>query len=301
MQSISSYGFSSLEQRVLEKQIDIVSTKIHAGWTYVGEGNRARIVLAKEEIDVDESSVLVLVGNDVKSSKHMALELPIRLVQLAELLSQSHQDSNSDESKAIAISKLISENEASNFSLACPDFLVYFMPLPRLIGVRDKNFQELIENLVRSEVDLTKVDFIEDAAVADDLATLVDAKKVVWHVAKSERTFSDKARNDNSQFKLAAWPRVKEWDASPLQSKLAALFARQFTLPSQAAEVLKTDIITVKAFLHCCESVDIPILEQASVKEELQVRKIPVSEEKNDATSLGWLQKKLKSFLNYGN
>ena len=321
MQSIKSFKFNSLEMQLLAKQVKIINSRLNDDWEYLGEGVNADIVLSKNEIEVSVKSKLVLVQNKRKDSNHPSLDLPIRLMQLMNLLKNSSQafdhisespnnrstslnNSTLLSSNANTLYKLISETDSPILVLEClPELMVVdtknnmirhnFDSLPKLVQCLSETRLSETDHTIFSQKKNTPL----DANLS--LAASTSTKKLLWQLAKTEKNYSEASKNDIYRYKLSTWPTVKEWDKSQAALKLALLFSRYFTSIEHASRFCSIEPVDVKIFLHCCESIGITVLQskpEDSQPEPIQ-RKVMIE----NTESLGWLHKKIKGFLNYGN
>lgn len=293
MQSISSVGFTPLEQQLLAKQVKIVSTRIHAGWQYLGETIKADLVLSKTKIPVEAKSLLILVGDFASSGDFRTLESPIRLMQLAEILTANSENTFSN---AQAIADLLKAKMNNLFVVECLESLVYFSPSRRSIGAKNCTVSKLYKNLAKTHHSRFDPKYTKDLEASPSLDCEQGIKKVIWQVAKLESPFARSRIADDIHYKVSVWPRVKDWDPNPTQNKLATVFARQYITPVMASSLCNVDLDTVKVFLHCCESVGIPVVQKDTGQGRTTTRQEPIS----DVETLGWLQKKLRIFLKHG-
>jgi hypothetical protein len=293
MQSISSIGFTPLEQQLLAKQVKIVSTRIHAGWQYLGETIKADLVLAKTKLPVEAKSLLILVGDFATEDGYKTLESPIRLMQLAELLNANSENTFSN---AQAIADLLKAKMNQPFVVECLEFPVYFLPGRRSIGATNCTVSKLYKNLAKTHHSRFDPQYSRNLETNHSLDCEQGIKTVIWQVAKLESSFARSRIADGIHYKVSVWPRVKDWDPNPIQNKLATVFARQYITPVAASNLCNVDLDTVKVFLHCCESVGIPVVQKDTGQGCMAAYQEPI----NDAQTLGWLQKKLKTFLKHG-
>lgn len=292
MQSIKSYGFESLEREILAKQVKTISSRLNRHWTYEGEGKDADLVLVKEPAQLSPQAVQVLVGKQPNHSLPF-LESPVRMMQLATLLEEYTKPT---ESIIDAIHQLFANTKHGSFVIPCKLGPVGFNTVEKKISTKQRSLSTLIKNLSATDNDhlnLKRAKPEPDNFTWEYSATY---QSVIWHLAKYEGQHSRLDFAANNNFKLAYWPRVTEWDPSPINFKLATLFSRQYLAVNQAAQVCKVSEDDVRLFLFCCRSCGVKVLNKTNTETKAPAKRRAV----NDQQSLGWLRRKIKAVFNYG-
>lgn len=290
MQSIQSHGFKPMEVQLLYKQVKIANSILHVDWRYLGEGNDAKLVLSKENIKLGAASTLVLVGESRHKQAAPYLDMPIRLMQLVALLKENTAVSLSN---ARAILHLMSSKTYQSLTLDCAMGPVMLEPQKGVVRCALESFPALIRCLSKTDnlVFLTKKQVAEDCP--SQFPACASLKKVLWHLAKTETSFSLLRWDNTCRYQLKTWPRISEWDASANMLKLAIVFSRQATSITKAAKLCSASETEVKVFLHCCETMGMQIYSE----EEPGTAILKDKQTAARGESQGWLNKKFRELL----
>ncbi|BFM07931.1 hypothetical protein [Halioxenophilus aromaticivorans] len=293
MQSIKSYGFESLEREILAKQIRTISTRMHKSWQYDGEGKDGDIVLVKKPTQVATHTIQVYVGKQPIDQSLPFLESPVRMMQLISLLEQL---TPSETSVIDSINNLITNSRHSQFVIPCKFGLVGFNTKDKKLSTKQRSLATFIKNLASEPGEQFSLKHAKSVPADCTWEFTASYRTVAWHLAKLQGLRKIKDLSQGQSIKLASWPRVTEWDPTPLNFKLATLVTRQFLPISQIARLCKTSEEEVVSFLHCCRACGITILQQ-------QVKHPPANQPRHvvkDKESLGWLRNKIRTVFNYG-
>lgn len=252
---LASLGLNEYEQRLLTKQLKVLSGRTAAPWIYVGEVHEAELLIARDPAQVAGAGSVLLAqaGTHPSRAGDLCLEWPPRMFGLLELLLAAEKRLKVGASRRACAAEQLAGLKLDG-GLEIDGRRILVGPRQDRLEAEVGSLGELIDLLLRPQLDLVAAFSLDLPKGEVPLPFQASFKSVIWALAL--RSGAHCGRNwapHSLQFQLSAWPHFGEWEVAPHLLRLAALYTRKPASIASGCLLAATDEATVIGFLLACE------------------------------------------------
>lgn len=243
---LGAFGLDTHEQGLLTQQLKMLKGKTQAEWQFVGEQDKAELVISRDANSNSRASVVL--GAQQSGNSRRVIEWPLRLFGLIELLTEAEKTVGPGTAQAQP--RLLSAQLAALEGPAVFEHSTVQIELqPQLDQVHSScaDFEALVATLAQCS---SSIELRTDPLPPDATPHTWSLKRLIWALALREQGRALPAAG--TLFKIGSWPSFSEWESSPAYLRLAALYSRQQATLEQGQAFSNLSARDVAAFLEAC-------------------------------------------------
>lgn len=287
---IALLDFEEYEEKLFVQQLKTVRKHTNSDWVFHQDSQVSNYIIEHGQL---ENKAFIYKSNE--KSIQYEIDWPVRLFGLLEVLKNYEKSGLSTYNQVEVISTNLSSNSnavssnilieylvelKSNFAFQINDIYFFINKKDDQVLANVKDFEELLNTLltVDSMQSLKSYSYsLDDDFLNKNLVYMFSFKKIIWSLFLNyKKSLSSKWAENNSLFKINAWPLYSDFENTANLLRLAAVFTRQYTSIAQAAAFSQLSEIDVIAFLQACEAigVSVDIDNKDSVKKPNNIKEV---------------------------